>query len=167
MDLTDFFNAIGAGQIVGKCGIAMLVVMTILQIAPIKINPWSWLGKTIRKGLNILARNIGRAINGEVINELGNIKTRLDDIETRNLNNDAKMAEDKAKDARRRILRFADEVRSGVRHSEEHFDNVFEDVKYYTTYCKQHEEFENDKVRISIKILNEVYEKCVKENDFL
>lgn len=167
MNVTDFLESVGAGEVLGKCGIALAVLFTLLQIAPVKVNPWSWLGKLVSRFFGWLAKRIGKAINGEVINELCEIKTQLADLEARDKRQDLERAEDKALDARRRILQFADEIRRKVRHSEEHFNNVFEDIKYYKTYCKEHEDFENDRARISIKIIEDTYEKCSRENDFL
>ena len=40
------------------------VLLTLLQIAPIKINPWSAIAKTV-----------GRAINAEVLKELDEMKS--------------------------------------------------------------------------------------------
>ena len=51
------------GEILGWSGGTLLLLMTFVQIAPIKVNPWSWLSK-----------KIGRAINGEVLNEIADIK---------------------------------------------------------------------------------------------
>ena len=167
MSVTDLFNQLSAGELLGNCGIVIAVIFTLLQIAPVKINPWSWLAKRIGGFFGGLAKRIGKAINGEVITELGEIKRKLADLEERDRSQDLARSEDKALDARRRILQFADEIRRKVRHSEEHFNNVFEDIKYYKTYCREHADFENDKARISIKIIEDTYEKCSRENDFL
>ena len=51
------------GEILGWSGGTLLLLMTFVQIAPIKVNPWSG-----------LAKKIGRAINGEVLNEIADIK---------------------------------------------------------------------------------------------
>ena len=45
-------------EIASGGGIAF-VVLTLVQIAPVKLNPWTW-----------LARAIGRAINGDVLRKL-------------------------------------------------------------------------------------------------
>ena len=45
----------------------LLILMTLVQIAPIKINPWS-----------AIAKLIGRAINGEVLKKLDSVEKRLD-----------------------------------------------------------------------------------------
>ena len=157
----------GLNEIFGISGGVTLIILTLLQIAPVKINPWSWLAKRLGGFFGWLAKRIGKAINGEVISELGEIKRKLADLEERDRSQDLARSEDKALDARRRILQFADEIRRKVRHSEEHFNNVFEDIKYYKTYCREHADFENDKARISIKIIEDTYEKCSRENDFL
>jgi len=167
LSVSNFLNSVGAGETLGKCGIAVLILLTVLQIAPIQVNPWSWLGKQIGHFFGWLGKRIGKAINGEVITELGEIKDRLTDLERHDEPQDTTRAKDKALDARRRILRFADEVRRKERHSEEHFNNMFEDIKYYKKYCEDHREFSNDRARISIKIIEDVYEKCARENDFL
>ena len=44
----------------------LLAVLTVIQIAPIKINPWS-----------ALAKAIGRAINGEVIAKVDQLERDL------------------------------------------------------------------------------------------
>ena len=174
MSVAQFFETTGTGETLGKCGIVLAALFTLLQIAPIKINPWSWIGKLIGGFFKWLGVKIGKGLNGEVVDKLGNINTRLDDVETRlvdlekhNRTQDASNAEEKALDSRRRILRFGDEIRSGIRHSKEHFDNIFDDIKYYRKYCKDHENFENDRIHISIKIIEDTYEKCIRANDFL
>lgn len=141
----------------------LFLVMTLVQIAPIKVNPWSWLAKLGGK----VVSSIGKSLNAEVTKELVEVKGKLSELEEHNDQQDRERAEDKALDARRRILQFADEIRRKVRHSEEHFNNVFEDIDFYKAYCKSHTDFENDKARISIKIIEETYEKCSRENDFL
>ena len=167
MSVSNLISTLGAGEVLGRCGIVMLIVFTILQIAPIKINPWSWIGGLFSRFFGRLGHRVGKAINGEVMTKLGTIHDRLSELEEHDRRQDMTRAKDKALDARRRILRFADEVRREEKHSEEHFRNVFEDIKYYNTYCDNHHEFENDRARISIGIIRDVYEKCVRENSFL
>jgi len=167
LSVSDFLTAVGAEKLLQKCGVSLVILFTVLQIAPIKVSPWSWLWKMVCRFFGWWGQKIGKAINGEVINELGEIKKRLSELEMHDKHQDEVRAEDGALDARRRVLQFADEIRRKVRHSEEHFTNVFEDIKYYKTYCDGHPAFENDKARISIKIIEDTYEKCTREDDFL
>ena len=181
MSVTQFLESTDTGAMFGKCGIALVILFTLIQIAPIQINPWSWIGRSISRFFKMLGRKIGKELNGEVVSKLGDINTRLDDMDTRfgdvetrlrdleeyNRMQDADNAKEKALAARRRILRFADEIRSKVRHSKEHFDNIFDDIKYYRDYCREHQDFENDRANISINIIEETYKKCNDQNDFL
>lgn len=127
-----------------------------IEVSKVKFSPWSWLGK-----------KIGKIVNGDVIAELDSVKKEIGEIKEQNNQQDEERLRDKALDARRRILRFADEIRRGDRHSQEHFDNVLDDIGYYTKYCEDHPKFKNEKAVVSIKIIEEVYEKCARENDFL
>lgn len=76
-------------------------------------------------------------------------------------------AEADAKQARRRIIDFSDECRRGTRHSEEHFDNVLEDIDAYEKYCAAHPQFENRKAVQSIRFIVEIYDECKRKNDFI
>lgn len=125
-------------------------------IPPIKLKPWTWIAKWF-----------GKAINGNVIKELDGIKGEIADIKEQNKKQDDDRLRDKALDARRRVLQFADEIRRDVPHSYEHFTNVSEDITFYEKYCEDHPKFENDRAKVSIKIINDTYEECIKENDFL
>lgn len=137
-------------------GGVLVLLLTLVQIAPIQINPWSAIG-----------RAFGRVINGDVLKKLGEIDEKVNDLDKRDKRQDAQREEDKALDARRRILQFADEIRRRERHSEEHFNNVSEDIQFYTNYCRMHQDFANDRAKVSIKIIEETYETCIRENDFL
>lgn len=129
--------------------IGTLATMTVLQVAPIKINPWTW-----------IARAIGRAINAEVIAEVGNLKQEVQTIKKNT-------EEHEAKSARVRILRFGDEILHDVKHSQEHFNQVLLDITEYEEYCSKHPEFRNNVTGITTKRIMETYEKCLKDNNFL
>ena len=76
-------------------------------------------------------------------------------------------AENDARQARRRIIDFSDECRRGTRHSEEHFDNVLEDITFYSHYCDEHPKFKNEKATHSIRFIEEIYDKCKHEDTFI
>jgi hypothetical protein len=115
-------------------GIAV-IVLSIVQISPLKINPWTK-----------IARVIGRALNAE-IKEI--------------------IEEGEASNRRYRIFRFDDEVRHHTKHTEEHFNQILEDIDYYEKYCVSHPNFPNNKSVSAIKNIKSTYEKCRNENSFL
>lgn len=75
--------------------------------------------------------------------------------------------EDRASNARIRILRFSDEVRRGVRHSKERFDQVNLDIDTYHRHCNNHPDYKNNRAVMAIKNIENVYARCLRDNDFL
>lgn len=122
-------------EILGTSGGILFVLSVLVQIAPIKLNPWS-----------TLARYIGRALNSEV----------LETIE-----------KNEAKTARYRIIRFNDEIRHDVRHTEEHFNQIIDDIRTYENYCNSHPNFPNGKSVSSVSNIKKIYEKCISEDLFI
>lgn len=83
---------------------AIILILSIIQIVPIKINPWSW-----------IIKKIGRGINEEVMKELNGVKKDITFLKQM-------QEETQAINSRVRILRFADEIYLNIKHSREHFD---------------------------------------------
>ena len=71
------------------------------------------------------------------------------------------------KTIRLRILRFDDELRLNVPHSEEYYTNILDDISEYTSYCAQNPNFKNEKARHAIDHISRAYDKCHAENNFL
>lgn len=129
--------------------LALFGGMTLLQIAPIKIDPWSW-----------LARRLGRAINGEVLDKVDQLEKRINGLKD-------DMDERAAKDARTRILRFGDECLHGDRHSKEHYDQILRDITEYETYCDDHPTFANNMAVLTIDSIKCNYQGRLRDHDFL
>ena len=128
---------------------ALAILACIVQISPIKINPWSW-----------IARKIGRAINSEVLEEVNQLK---EDVEK------MRDAEDErnAKAARIRILHFGDELLHEVRHSKEHFDEILQAITEYNQYCDEHPDFKNHMTTATTAHILSTYKKCMEDRTFL
>ena len=126
--------------------------------------------KTV-KPLTKLAKAIGRAINGELMEKVDkmekNFDSKVDSLEQKieKMDQDDKLQ--RAKDARTRVLRFGDELIHDVRHTKEHFDDVLRDITEYEIYCDEHPKFENDQMHITAEHIKETYHRCLKEHSFL
>lgn len=131
----------------GGGGILLLTIL--VEVAPIKINPWSWLAKAA-----------GRAINGEVLAKVSTLERDVHQIKE-----DA--ARHEAVVARTRILRFCDEILHGVLHTKEHFDQTLRDITAYEQYCDDHPEFENSCAVLTIQKIKDTYMEHLEKNDFL
>ena len=136
-------------EIVAGGGLIIFVLMSLIQIAPIKLNPWSW-----------LARCIGRAINKELID-------KVDDMNTKIVNLEEKADERDATLCRARFLRFGDEIMHGVPHSKEHYDQTLADIDTYETFCKSHPNYLNNVAKVTIRHIKNKYEEHLIEDSFL
>lgn len=65
-----------------------------------------------------------------------NFGKKLDDL-------NAKVDRNKAELCRTHILRFADDLRNGIDHSEEYFRQQILDCDTYDAFCKTHPDFSN------------------------
>ena len=138
--------------LLGSGGVALgaiAVIFTLIQITPIKINPWSWLG-----------RKIGRMLNGEVLDEVKDLKQDLADHK-------AKSEERHATLCRAHILKFGDEVRHGIPHSKEGYDNILLDIDSYEEYCEQHPGYKNNVAVATMKHIKKMYQKHLEKDTFL
>lgn len=127
----------------------ILAIMTLIQISPIKINPWSWIG-----------RCIGRLINGEVLEKVNKLSVDVKDLKDAD-------EEQWVTLSRSHILRFGDEILHGVNHSKEHFDQILIDVSKYEKYCNKHPNYSNNIANATIDQIKKTYQKCLDENNFL
>lgn len=123
--------------------------MSFVEIEPIKI-----------KLPQRILRAIGRAMNAEVMEKLEKLENGMAEIES-------KVAENDAKQARVRILRFGDEIYNDVLHTKEHFNQILQDITEYEHYCETHKDFENDRTVATTKLIKEVYEECLENKSFL
>lgn len=122
--------------------------MTLVQLTPIKIDPWTW-----------LARKVGHAINGELIERMDKLEATVKKVQTTGDERDAKAT-------RIRILRFGDEILHGVHHSKEHFDQTLLDITEYERYCRDHPDFINNMTELTSKHIMETYSACFEDKNF-
>lgn len=130
-------------------GGVLLFVMSVVQIAPIEIKPWS-----------AIARAFGRAINAEVLRDLKTVKQDLTD----HIRIDG---ERDADEHRARILRFNNELLRDIPHTKEEFIDVLADIDFYERYCLDHENYKNNRAVHAIANISRVYDDRLLEHDFL
>ena len=99
----------------------MIVLLTLVQIAPIKLNPWSDIIKWI-----------GHALNAEVLEQQQKTQRKLeehiqvDDERNANL-------------LRTQILRFNDELIDDKHHTREHFIEILAVIDAYEDYRSEYQ----------------------------
>ena len=141
----EAFMNLTLGQIIGRIAGVIAALSIFIEITPVKINP-----------ISALLRWFGKQINKELMDKVNTLETKVGALEKSDVI-----------DCRVRILTFADEIRRGLRHSKETFDQVLSDIDTYERYCTEHPDFMNNKtVAAKAKILD-MYSECMDNNDFL
>lgn len=144
-------GSIIASGLLGGAGL-----MTIFEVTPIQLNPWSK-----------IAEWLGKAANKEVLKELQDQAKTFEEVKTKTDQLAERIDRKDAEDARNHILRFGDEVKNKIRHSQEYFNQILDDITKYEKYCREHPDFKNERTAATEAIIKEVYQKCIRENDFL
>lgn len=136
---------------------------TLLEISPIKINPWSW----ILKMLKFLWRGFCRSLNADVLAELEKVKKSQQDTKTK-LENHIKMDDQREADkARASILHFNNELLRDIPHTKEEFIEVLSKIDWYNDFCKTHEDYKNSRAVHAIANILRVYDERMEKHDFL
>jgi hypothetical protein len=141
--------------LLGGSGV-VLVLLSIVEISPIKINPWSRFAKWL-----------GRAINADVIKELEVVKTTQTETRKRletHINTNEKQEAD---NCRTRILRFNNELIREIPHTREEFVEVLKDIDDYERYCREHKDYANGRAVHAIANIGRVYDERLEKHDFL
>ena len=136
-------------KILACSGGGLFLLLTLIQLAPIQINPWS-----------AIARWVGRAVNGEVLGKLGKLEKRLDEH----------IATDDRRDAdshRVKILQFNNELLRSIDHTKEEFIEVLAEIDAYEKFCTDHPDYPNNRAVLAIENIQENYKERLKKHDFL
>lgn len=137
-------------------GGVLLVLLTVIQIAPIKVNPWS-----------AIARLLGKAINADVLKELDDVKGEVKETQ-KTLDEHIRMDDERNADSnRQRILQFNNELLRDIPHTEEDFIEVLGEIDIYEDYCKTHPEYKNNRAIHAIAHIGKVYDERLEKHDFL
>lgn len=151
-------------------GWVLVILFSLIQIAPIKVNPWSWVLKVLKPALVA----IGNACNRDTIDKVEKLCVEVAGVkkEVASVKQDVKDARDAsdkeaAVSARVRILRFGDDMARGVHHSKDHYDQTLSDVDEYEHYCETHPDFKNSITVTTVASIKADYAEKIKTNGFL
>ena len=126
----------------------VLIASVVVQVAPIRIDPWTW-----------LAKKIGRAMNGEMLSEIRTLR--------HDLSEHIKIDDERDAELRRsRILIFNDDLIHSRDHTQEHYVDILDDMTKYDKYCDLHPEFKNNRTVLASENIKSRYKSHMKHNDF-
>ena len=128
--------------------IILLIGSFILQIAPIKISPWTslfkWIGKTI----------------------MNNACSKLDELNEKIDSLDKEITENEKDRIRWEVLSFANSCRNGHKHTKDEFQHIITlNNKYKKLLEKTHDS--NGVFELDYQYIKELYAQNSQINDFL
>lgn len=150
MSLQDLFEMINISEMTGATGliVALIVIlMTIIQIAPIKINPWDF-----------LLGWIGDRLNSHIIKKVDNLDAKLTEHVEESRDGTIKRK-------RARILQFVEDGMSGKRYTKEAFDFMIMECDEYEAYVEKCGR-KNGVIEASIKEIRRRYSDHIHNADF-
>lgn len=128
--------------------LVIVIVTGLIQISPLKLNPWDSIKEFFKAPAKMLA------MIEEMKSEFYDLKMSFD--------------KEKAISARIRILSFGESLMRRGQSTMERFDQILEDIDTYEHYCQNHPEFKNNKTVATTRYIKEKYYKCLNhEEEFL
>ena len=156
-EVKELFNLVDVGIFIQSLGWILLVLVTVIQkIAPEGKKPWS-----------ILFSFIGKEINKEMLDNQSLFAKKLEELDEKLVRANDSIEEVKATAAKVRIQRFVDDLTEGKNVEKDRFIQVFEDIKCYSDYCKEHRKFDTPMMESVTRFIMEQYDKKLRSNDFL
>lgn len=131
------------------------VLCTIVQVAPIKINPWDfllgWIGERFNSGIN------------KRINEVNERVNRLEESIDKHIE---KCDIDDWKRKRSDIVEFVNQGVNGARHTKESFENIIALCDEYEDYVKKNPNVHNGVINDSMYAIRIKYQEHLVKADF-
>lgn len=139
----------------GPILLVFFIVMTLIQVTPIKINPWSAIFKWL-----------GKQLNTDVLVKMDALEKRIDAVEKGQEEHIKESKEDELKARRMSILDFSSSILRGVNYHREKFEFMITECDSYEAYCKENK-IKNGVAEASIAEIRRIYQEHLRSNDFL
>lgn len=130
------------------------LLCTIVQISPIKINPWDF-----------LLGWIGERFNSVINKKIDKIDDRVDKLEKRFDEHMEDNKLEKVKKQREYLISFVDGGVNGARHTKESFENAIRACDAYEKFIKENH-IENGVIESTIRTIRTKYEEHLLHADF-
>ena len=135
LSITDIFSSLTSSQIAGWGLAALAAFMTLVQISPLKLNPWD----------RILAW-LGQKLNGKQLADLHKQVTAM-----------------WVNSHRHHILTYARECRAGIEHSSDEWSNALVIADEYEVYCEKNH-VANGIVKADTQFIRNLYQELSREH---
>lgn len=183
MGLIDIFNTLKSYGLtwdnINLWG-ALLVLSAVVELTPIKINPWSWLLKRFKKHIKDFNRFLNEDIYNEMREGFNAVNERIDTINTNLMTTNNKVdtvseeltshilesREETVRKWRSDIMDFCNAELHGRTHTKEQYEEVIASCDKYTTYCED-KNIPNGVAEDSIREIRRSYRELLATDGFL
>ena len=98
--------------------------------------------------------------------KIDSLEKKIDSLEKKSDSLEKKIDLNKAESKHTSILRFNGEIKRGIHHDEEEFNDCLGAIDYYEDYCRENKDYPNSKAVMAIANVKRVYKKAYSKNDF-
>ena len=138
MTIHEVFQKLTAGEMAGWALTALILLMSLIQISPMKLNPWD----------HILGW-IGKKTQGELRKQVSDLQKQVTDIWISS--------------HRQSILTFARECRADINHDAEEWNHILSIADEYEVYCSSHS-VSNGVVKADTRYIRDLYQELSREH---
>jgi len=138
MTITEVFQKVTTGEAAGWAIMALILILSLIEISPIKLNPWKHFFKWI-----------GKQVNGETDKKLEELQKQVLDMWVNS--------------HRSSILIFAREARDGMQHSSDEWTNVLNQAEEYERYVRTHN-ISNGIITQDTEYIRNLYQELSREH---
>ena len=136
-------------------GGGLVVLLTLIQISPIKFDPWT-----------AIASAIGRALNKDVLDQLKMLEDEQKKIKAE-VSSQKDLSDKREADGwRADILRFNMELVKHTKHTREDYIEILDIIDKYEKYCDAHKDYENNRAVHAVANIERCYDDRLKNDDF-
>ena len=132
MTIYEVLSKLTAGEMAGWAITVLILLMSLIQISPLKLNPWD----------RILGW-IGKKTQGELRKQVADLQKQVTDIWISS--------------HRQSILMFARECRADIDHDAEEWNHILSIADEYEVYCSSHA-VSNGVVKADTRYIRDLYQ---------
>ena len=138
MSVNEVISRLTAGELAGWAVVLLIILFSLIQIAPVKLNPWDsifgWIGKKTQ---------------GEMRKQITDLQKQVTDIWISS--------------HRQSILTFARECRAEINHDAEEWNHILSIADEYEVYCSTHS-VSNGVVKADTRYIRDLYQELIREH---
>ena len=138
MTIFEMAAKMTGGELAGWAAALIIILLSLVQIAPVKLNPW-----------DSLFGWVGKKMNGQIQEQMDRLQKQVSDLWINS--------------HRQSILTFARECRADIGHDAEEWNHILSVADEYETYCEKNT-VSNGVVKADTRYIRELYQELSRQH---